>query len=425
MEDNRTIETLELNSMDEPAEQPTHAERKNWAVCFSPEDRGQLLTAGTGLSVFTAYNTVHVQAHFSGRPEPCILQAEYRQGAAYVLAFTGARIALYADDKLEDEDWPLGDPAFDVGGLDGIPHAICPPALACPPDDTDGQVIDDLAAFLPSGRNCRAGDCMPFADGGRYHLFYLFDRRGHRSKYGLGAHQWDHISTDDLVHWRRHPRAVSIDKQYEASICTGSTIRCGEKYYCFYAVRMSDGSPAQLTWAVSEDGDRFVKSGQTLTLSEAYDGPSARDPKVFLGEDGQYHMLVTTTRKKTGHGALAHLTSSDLESWTEEAEPFLELTHDNQPECSDYFAMGGRYYLLVSNYGAGRLLRSDKPFGPWEEFENSGILPGSFRVPKVAFLGDRLIAAAFDTEGVPTYAGRIVLAEGIQQPDGSFVWKKL
>lgn len=70
--------------------------------------------------------------------------------------------------------------------------------------------------WQPTGHNTGVGDCMPWFHEDR---FYLFDRRGHKSKYGLGAHQWAHISTKDLKTWDIHPMAIAIDSQWEGSIC--------------------------------------------------------------------------------------------------------------------------------------------------------------------------------------------------------------
>lgn len=47
-----------------------------------------------------------------------------------------------------------------------------------------------------------------FYANGRYHLMYLYDRRGENAWRGQGF-CWGHISSHDLVHWRHHPDAIS------------------------------------------------------------------------------------------------------------------------------------------------------------------------------------------------------------------------
>ena len=50
-----------------------------------------------------------------------------------------------------------------------------------------------------------------------------------------------------------------------------------------------------------------------------------RDPYVFEGEDGKYHMLVSTT--KDGKGVLAEYTSADMNNW-EHAGIFMSMHWD-------------------------------------------------------------------------------------------------
>ena len=101
---------------------------------------------------------------------------------------------------------------------------------------------------------------MPFYHDGTFpHLFsYLLDRRQHHSKWGLGAHQWAHVSSADLVHWTEYPIALPIDHEWEGSICTGSIDYHDGIYHAYYATRMPDRSE-HLATAVSRDGIHFQK----------------------------------------------------------------------------------------------------------------------------------------------------------------------
>lgn len=329
-----------------------------------------------------------------------------------------ASVRLYADDVLADEDWPLGFPAAgDVWTLEADAAAELMAAAAFAPDQAVSFEGSAQYFTLP-GHNTAIGDCMPFEFGGEYHLFCLFDRRHHRSKKGLGAHQWAHLSTRDLRHWTQHPIALGIDEQWEGSICTGSMIEKDGCVYAFYAVRMSDGSPARLTWAVSEDCIHFVKSGRYFELSAPYEPTSARDPKVWLGEDGLYHMLVTTSLPEIGlrDGCLAHLTSENLIDWTQH-EPMLVPGLDDQPECSDYFKLGDMYYLVFSNHGTARYLASEKPFGPWRRLREDILDCAECRVPKTAMLGGRRLVTGWATDG--PWAGRLVTHELTRRADGT------
>jgi hypothetical protein len=141
---------------------------------------------------------------------------------------------------------------------------------------------------------------------------------------------------------------------------------------------------------------------------------------VFRGCDGYFHMLVTTSYIKDGvsRGALAHLISDNLEDWTQNSEPMLLLDIEDQPECSDYFKFGSRYYLITSNYGRARYFISENPFGPWTEPKDNYIGNENYRVPKSAFFGGRVIFSGF-VPATPGYAGNIELLEATQNSDGT------
>lgn len=357
---------------------------------------------------------------FTAKETPLQLQCH---GAAKTLSLVhlGYKIVLLADGVLCDEEWPIGSAV--------LQEALCT-VCGCDAEITENpEVIDypepeteftGAQGWKPAGHNTSAGDCMPFAHGDMFHLFYLFDRRGHRSKWGLGAHQWDHISSPDLVAWRRHPMAISIDRQQEGSICTGSVFCHAGRYYAYYAVRSVDGSPAVLTWSESADGIRFVKSGKTFLLDAPFDGPSARDPKVFAGPDGKFHMLVTTSVTRpdgSKRGCLARLVSEDLTSWTQCPEPFVVLEIEDQPECPDHFFFDGLYYLVYSNFGMASYYFSENPFGPWRSPGQNRVCDDGLRVPKAAVWKNRLIFVGFRYED--SYGGPLSFHEARRRPDGS------
>ena len=342
------------------------------------------------------------------------------------LCFGGARLVLYRGRELCDEEWPVGrtpDALYLKSGRVTVTEG-------CKPDDEhlekgDERSFSDIPSFRPEGTDSSCGDCMPFSDpkDGKYRLFFLYDRRHHHSKYGLGAHQWAQISTSDGRIWHTEPMAVGITEQWEGSICTGSVIEREGVYYAFYAVRMCDGSPAKLTFAKSTDCRHFTKAGKYFSLSAPYEPVSARDPKLFRTDDGVFHMLVTTS--VGGTGALAHLTSGDLENW-DQKDPFILAGKDtDQPECSDWFHMGDRYYLVFSLGGAARYRISENPDGPWIEPPGGGIVVDrSFRVPKAARLGGKTVFAGFVLDPGCGYGGHIELYEAFQNPDGTLVFKK-
>ena len=299
------------------------------------------------------------------------------------------------------------------GGRDG---------LAAREDRILGPQLPVGQLWSPRGFNAHVGDCMPFFHDGRFHLYYLFDRRNHQSKWGLGAHQWAHVSTTNLLNWEYHPMAVPITEQREGSICTGSTFFHDGTYYGFYAVRMADGSPAELCAATSPDGIHFTKNPPLTKLAAPYEPSSGRDPVVFREKaTGLFHMLVTTSLNDPAlanrGGCLAELVSTDLKHWEQRA-PFYVPGYPGQPECPDYFEWNGWYYLVFSNDGIARYRMSRNPLGPWlrpavDAFDVSGISV----LKTAAFTGGRRIGAAFLSRG--GYGGDVLFREIIQHTDGT------
>ena len=387
--------------------------------------------------VISCEDKVFAELYYDFSPEPLRLTAEAKAGDAVRLRVWPHRIALYVNEKLADEEWPCGnrrlsyscvrsgDFPVDIIALKQAEAREQPPVLR------SGLTTDGIRR---PGVNI--GDCMPYSDetgsDGLYHLFYLYDRHHHRSKWSLGAHQWAHVSTGDLKTWTEHPMAIPITEQWEGSICTGSVIRSRNLWYAWYAVRMYDRSPARLTCAVSDDLIHFRKSGEYFHIPEAYEPTGARDPKLFA-YGGQYHMLVTTKLRSDGSGCLAHLVNDDMTAagwrdagcvmrWNDYCAPgSSEL--NKVPECADWFRMGDLFYLVFGIGSVSRYLISKEPFGPWICPGNNTIPCGA--VPKSAVLPstERRIFMGFRGEG--GYAGSLCAAEAFQNSDGSLRFEQL
>lgn len=393
-----------------------------WVLVFPVgEDGCQFRYERDGHPVLEAVyeeGTLRISALFTVREEPLTLVGEAQPGDSIRFVYQPWRMELYRNGEILDEEWPFGDPLFSEGTLVHCGAGLTLEEVPAKPAEPD--VLGSFTGaegWMPGG-NVFVGDCMPYADGDRYHVLYLKDRHHHRSKWGKGAHQWEHLSSADLVHWDRHPIVVEIDDPAEGSICTGSWIRRNGKHWLYYTVRMSDGSSAPIRRSVSEDGFHYEKDRAFgFTLSEKYTGSSARDPKIVAGEDGLLHMFVTTTLRSEGKGCLVHLTSADGEVW-DEKEPIYVAPDANEPECSDYLACRGKYYLIFSHHGAGQYLISEEPFTGWRTPKEPKIPCSS--VPKAAVWNDRIVFTGFKPMG--GYAGTMTFLEAVPDADGEFTY---
>jgi len=360
-----------------------------------------------------------------------------------VVRYTGPKLELFVDGVLVDEEWPIG--SMRQGNLEpcligaescngevktGFQGMIDHLAL------WDRALLDDEIEFLsggkqeiasreveilgesspikqywrPRGHNTSVGDCMPFFHDGTFHLFYLFDRRHHQSKWGLGAHQWAHASTTDLIHWEHHPMAIPINEEWESSICTGSVFYHEGTYYAFYATRMPDRTQ-HLGLAISTDGIHFKKTEPNPFASpeEGYDPMHYRDPEVFQDKTtGLFHMLVTARLTDDRDGCLAQLVSNDMRTW-ELVEPFV--IPGRVTDCPHHFEWNGWYYLVQTRYKMSR-----NPLGPWSTPKVDAF--DKMPVPKTApFKGNRRIYASWLPDG--GWGGNVVFREMIQHNDGT------
>ena len=366
---------------------------------------------GTVLEIMYCGGALSASLVYDAVDEPLRLTADAKVGDDIILAFYPYRVELYRNGELCDEEWPFGSSRF--AGAQTTVCNVSADVCAMPmPPVSQGSFVG-AEGWRPGG-GVFVGDCMPFVYGDRYHVLYLKDRHHHRSKWGRGAHQWEHISTADLVHWEIHPMAVAIDDPMESSICTGSHIYEGGRHYLYYTVRKSDWSPATIERSVSEDGLHYEKDRTfRFTLSEHYDQSSARDPKVIRGADGLAHMFVTTSETASGNGALAHLVSEDGDHWREIGSIYVSPDRD-QPECSDYFEYRGKYYLIFSHHGRAQYRYSDRPFDGWIIPEQPEIPCSS--VPKAGIFGDRIIFSGF--RGIDGYAGVMTFMEADTDENG-------
>ena len=142
---------------------------------------------------------------------------------------------------------------------------------------------------------------------------------------------------------------------------------------------------------------------------------------IVRGGDGLLHIFVTTTDNVLSRGCLVHLTSADGEHFTEQGNIYTAPEGEDEPECSDYIAYRGRYYLIFSHHGKGQYRVSDKPFSDWKTPDDP-LIPCS-SVPKCAVWNDRILFTGFRSEG--GYAGTLTFMEAKVKEDGTFTFMKV
>ncbi len=389
-------------------------------ISFIAKQNGYLKSREKGFDITIQNERLDISVFYDFHELPLQMHAEVKDNDKVEILILAYRIEVIVNKKTEDEEWPAGKCLYDpqdtlISNIQFKKEFI---EYEQPLLPTVIDTFTDAQGWKPD-KNVFVGDCMPYSTKDDFHVIYLKDRHHHCSKWGYGAHQWEHISTEDFNTWRIHPAVVEITKSSEGSICTGSWIKKGDLEYMFYTVR-SLNAPAPIKRSVSKDGFHYIKDEEFLfTLSEKYCDRSARDPKIIIDRNGMYHMFVTTSLVKEGKGCLAHLTSADLNIWQEEENPIYISPDSDQPECPDYIEYNNHYYLIFSLSGVGRYLYSDKPFGEWKTPSNP-IIPCK-SVPKGAIWNGKIVFVGFDGDG--KYAGTMTFKYARAREDGELVFE--
>jgi hypothetical protein len=183
-----------------------------------------------------------------------------------VLHFSGVRWTMYVDGELLDNDFPFGYPLWAAANTWKIDPeyvrqaAIYLPAIA-PEERTTTPRFAPVQYWTPPGHNSWVGDVVTLFHQGRYHVFYLYDRRHHQSKFGKGAHYFEHLSTTDFKTWTEHEAATPLDEQWEC-IGTGTPFVFQGKLYLAYGLHIGRIYPQDKTaWPVQ--WDYLKKNGRT------------------------------------------------------------------------------------------------------------------------------------------------------------------
>lgn len=372
------------------------------------------------IEIQTDKDQLHCKVQYDSHSEPLVLKGGVKQGDGVSVVLMKHRIELYVNGALVDEEWPMGKRLFEMG--DSFePDAISAEEYIAPPKEVSSVLGRFYGAegWKPA-ENVFVGDCMPYVRGDEYHVLYLKDRHHHYSKWGMGAHQWEHISTKDFSKWYVHPMAVEITDPAEGSICTGSWIQQGGVEYLYYTVRRGGTIAAPVCRSVSDDGYHFKKDLDFgFILPEKYNRARARDPKIIKDKDGLFHMIITTALLEEKKGCLAHFVSKDLENWQDTDKPIYISEDGTEPECPDYIFYKNRYYLIFSLNAKARYMVSESPFDNWRTPENPSVPCAS--VPKGAVWKDKIVFAGY--KGIDGYAGTMTFKTATADENGELIFR--
>lgn len=348
------------------------------------------------------------------------------------LYYNSSHFSIYIDRRLIDNDFPIGSPA--VGKTNVIADdSVKEPILYVSPVTVrrvGNSTFSDVQYWTPPFHNAWVGDVATCWADGRYHVFYLFDRRGHGSKFGYGGHYFEHISTADLINWTEHEEATPIEEQWE-TFGTGTPFEKDGKIYLTYGlhttriypqertvqpvikewVRQSGKTPAMdydtldnlmpagATFVVSEDGGKtFKKSHKLFHYCE--------NPSIWVGQNGELNMYAN-------YGARGFWRSDVLESGWSCVNPDFPEGRD----CTFPFRFGKYDYVIGGFSGMWRRSEGDSAEGYTDISEIGEDCYDGLSVPAVTTLPDgRTLVAGWIK--MQNWGGALAIHEMVECSDG-------
>ena len=207
--------------------------------------------------------------YLAGDGQLLTLQAEGACGHEVILTQGYARIGLYVDGRLTDEDFFLQ--PFDFAGATihagtfmhfeaGYEYHSMEEAGI-----TGGSVF--LSNYRPRGNGSRVLTATPALFNDRLHIFYIESIRDGKAKGGLGGNRLRAVFTTDARAFSNAPIALPIDSVEEYSFVDAAALKEGERFYLYYLVDTAGGR--MLSCAVSEDGFSFRKTGLSVEVPGA------------------------------------------------------------------------------------------------------------------------------------------------------------
>ena len=194
---------------------------------------------------------------------------------------------------------------------------------------------------------------------GSYHLFF----QANPDAPVWGPPRWGHVSSDDLVSWRRHPLALepSPDGPDRDGCWSGCTRVVAGRPVIYYTGVVGDGdqrvesvcrafgSDDLLLW--DKDPDNPLIAGPPPGLGSGYH----RDPFLWRDEQGWQLILGSGTTGQDRHGQVIRYRSDDARTWAYQGVLFEAPRHLNgldlgeHWECPQLLRLGDRWVLIVSS----------------------------------------------------------------------------
>ena len=197
------------------------------------------------------------------------------------------------------------------------------------------------------------GDPMPFYDAknSEFKVLYLQDYANNKA---YCFHPYWGLKTKDCSSYESLGEILSAgsnDFQQDAALGTGCCFynEADGLYYIYYTGENGKCTNRQVVMrATSPDFKTWTRDNlwQLNGPEYGYNGFDFRDPQIFKGDDGKFHMIIATRPQAGGNGIFAEFVSADMKNW--ESAGDFPMVWDRFCECPDVFKMGDWWYLVYS-----------------------------------------------------------------------------
>ena len=409
---------------------PFDRERQNYPAFKMPDGSVPVLEANVAL-----YSIEHPDWKNMTIGIPLAMLTRSEGEHRVVLNFSGVRWTIYVDGEMLDNDFPFGYPKWSDRNTwkvdpDYVKAAVLYfPAMELEKEPAEKLIASPIQYWVPSGHNNWVGDVVTFFHQGRYHLFYLFDRRHHQSKFGKGAHYFEHLSTKDFKTWTEHEAATPIEEQWEC-IGTGTPFVFRNRFCLSYGLHTGRVYPEEkTTWPAQ--WEYLKKNGRTgtfprgttpgipagATYSVSADGVSAfkksnltfhpcQNPSVYTDPEGRLRMLANS-------GSSGTWESESVDGGWHSINPGFPPGGD----CTFYFRWG-KFDYIIGGFTGLWSKPAGAPDSAYEDVVRKGFdFYDGLNVPSITEIADGrfLMAGWIPIRG---WGGTLVVRELLQFSDG-------
>jgi hypothetical protein len=343
---------------------------------------------------------------------------------------------IYVDGELLDNDFPFGYPQWVDGNTWKLdPEYVTRAAIYLPaiqPEQKQAKTLhasSGIQYWTPPGHNSWVGDVVTFFYKGRYHLFYLYDRRHHHSKFGCGGHYFEHLSTTDFKTWTEHEAATPLEEQWE-TIGTGTPFIFKNKFCLSYGLHTDRMYPKEKT-TIPAQSEYLKKHGYTGSFHRATTEGVPIGATYSISEDGiskfkktgiGFHHCVNPSVYTDPSGRLRMLANGGSNGiWeSESVDGGWRCISPGFPPGGDctFFFRWGKFDYIIGGFTRLWSKPADAPNSAYEDVVRKGLdfYDGS-NVPSITEItaGRFLMAAWIPIRG---WGGPLILRELVQFPDG-------